>query len=33
MVNGRSVLNPPAYQYLGDRDSQVSGRNNWVLLN
>jgi len=28
MVNGRSVLNPPAYQYLGDRDSQVSGRNN-----
>lgn len=27
MLNGRSVLNPPAYQYLGDRDSQVSGRN------
>lgn len=28
MLNGRSVLNPPAYKYLGDRDSQVSGRNN-----
>jgi hypothetical protein len=28
MADGRSVLNPPAYQYLGDRDSQVSGRNN-----
>ena len=26
-VNGRSVLNPPSYQYLGDRDSDVNGRN------
>jgi hypothetical protein len=28
MVNGRSVLNPPAYQYLGDKDGEVAGRNN-----
>jgi hypothetical protein len=26
-VNGRSVLNPSAYQYLGDRDRDVNGRN------
>ena len=28
MVNGRSVLNPPAYQYMGDKDGSVIGRNN-----
>jgi hypothetical protein len=26
-VDGRSVLNPPAYQYFGDRDGDVNGRN------
>ena len=27
MQNGESVMNPPAYQYLGDRDGETSGRN------
>ena len=27
MQNGRSIMNPPAYQYLGDRDGETSGRN------
>lgn len=27
MVNGKSVLDPPAYQYFGDHDGDVSGRN------
>lgn len=26
-VNGSSVLNPAAYQYLGDRNGDVNGRN------
>lgn len=27
MVNGRSVLNPPAYQYLGDKDVETNRQN------
>lgn len=27
MQSGRSVMNPPAYQYLGDKDGDVNGRN------
>lgn len=27
MVNGHSVLNPPAYQYFGDRDVETSRQN------
>lgn len=25
MMNGESIMNPSAYQYLGDRDGQVNG--------
>jgi hypothetical protein len=27
MQNGRSIMNPNAYQYLGDKDGETSGRN------
>jgi hypothetical protein len=27
MQNGRSVMDPRAYQYLGDKDGEVAGRN------
>lgn len=27
MMNGSSVMNPPAYQYMGDRDGEINGHN------
>ncbi|AYV80279.1 MAG: hypothetical protein Gaeavirus24_7 [Gaeavirus sp.] len=27
MLQGRSITNMPAYQYFGDRDGEVAGRN------
>jgi hypothetical protein len=28
MVNGQHIMDPNAYQYMGDKDGDVNGRNN-----